>query len=231
MEFKKCSKCRSVKAVDHFNARASSKDGLHPHCKQCVREYRKTYRSRPEVSAHEKEYRESYIESGRLSEVDRVRKKREDVKAKRRAYRSTEDQRARRREYLNRPEIRARVNELRAIRRARYSNDVKYKINNRVSCLIRRSIKTGKNNRSWKEFVDFNIDELKAHLERQFTKGMTWERFMAGEIHIDHIVPISSFDIKEVGDAEFRACWSLANLRPLWAKENLVKQKRALFIC
>lgn len=32
--------------------------------------------------------------------------------------------------------------------------------------------------------------------------------------------------IKEAGDDEFRACWSLCNLRPLWAKENIAKGGR-----
>lgn len=57
---------------------------------------------------------------------------------------------------------------------------------------------------------------------------MTWERFCAGEIHIDHIVPLSSFDRdSEVG---MKSAWALTNL-PMWAKDNLAKSdKRELLL-
>lgn len=62
---------------------------------------------------------------------------------------------------------------------------------------------------------------IAVHLERQFSRGMTWERFHAGEIHIDHIRPLSSFDLTK--ESEVRAAWALANLRPMWATENIRK--------
>lgn len=63
-----------------------------------------------------------------------------------------------------------------------------------------------------------------------FINGMTWEKFMAGEIHIDHIVPVSSFNIVSDECEEFKRCWSLSNLRPLWAKDNLSKGSRQEFL-
>jgi hypothetical protein len=78
------------------------------------------------------------------------------------------------------------------------------------------------------ELCGYSIAELRQHIERQFTKGMTWDRFMSGEIHIDHIVPQKSFDLQD--DTEWRACWSLTNLRPMWAKDNLEKRDRVLYL-
>jgi hypothetical protein len=50
---------------------------------------------------------------------------------------------------------------------------------------------------------------------------MTWDNMK--EWHLDHIVPKSAFTYASPDDPEFRACWALANLRPLWKKANLKK--------
>lgn len=61
---------------------------------------------------------------------------------------------------------------------------------------------------------------LKNHLQRQFTKGMTWANM--GKWHVDHILPCASFDLS---DPEQQAkCFHFSNLRPLWAAENRAKR-------
>ena len=64
------------------------------------------------------------------------------------------------------------------------------------------------------------------HLEKQFTDGMTWEKFLRGEIWMDHIKPISKFNYVSSEDIEFKECWSLNNLQPLWAKDNRRKYNK-----
>jgi len=66
----------------------------------------------------------------------------------------------------------------------------------------------------------------KNHLEKQFKDGMTWDNY--GDWHIDHIRPISSFNFKSYEDKEFKECWDLNNLQPLWAEENIRKHNRIL---
>lgn len=78
--------------------------------------------------------------------------------------------------------------------------------------------------------VEFDIDQLTKHLEIQFTEGMTWDRFKDGSIEIDHIVPMSSFEISSSECQEFKACWSLANLRPMWSADNNKKRAKRLFL-
>ncbi|TSA54091.1 MAG: hypothetical protein D4R45_04465, partial [Planctomycetaceae bacterium] len=68
--------------------------------------------------------------------------------------------------------------------------------------------------------------ELKIHLEKQFTKGMTWEKYMNGEIHIDHIIPKSIFNITGLNSKGFKKAWALENLRPMWAKDNMKKYNK-----
>jgi len=74
--------------------------------------------------------------------------------------------------------------------------------------------------------VGYSALDLKEHLEKQFTDGMTWENY--GEWHIDHIKPISLFVFESVDDKEFKECWSLNNLQPMWGVENIKKSNRIL---
>lgn len=69
------------------------------------------------------------------------------------------------------------------------------------------------------EILGFTAEAFKAHVERQFVKGMTWANH--GEWHIDHIIPLSSFDLRRPEDRA--AANALPNLMPRWAKENMVK--------
>lgn len=76
--------------------------------------------------------------------------------------------------------------------------------------------------------VDYCRNQLADHLEKQFLAGMGWHNMR--EWHIDHIVPVSSFSFKSIEDDEFKACWALSNLRPLWAKDNLLKSNNLEFL-
>ena len=84
-------------------------------------------------------------------------------------------------------------------------------------------MKRGKASRRTEDLLGYTMQELKDHIQRQFTGEMTWAKFMAGEIHIDHIVPVAAFSITSLDCDDFKRCWSLSNLRPLWAADNRAK--------
>ena len=77
--------------------------------------------------------------------------------------------------------------------------------------------------------MGYSLNDLVTHLERQIAPGMTWANY--GKWHIDHVRPVSSFSYVVETDPAFRECWALANLRPLWAKANIIKGgKRVLLL-
>jgi hypothetical protein len=76
------------------------------------------------------------------------------------------------------------------------------------------------------DILQYTPEELINHLEKQFTEGMTWENY--GIWHVDHKLPITSFNIQEIGDGEFMKCWSLENLQPMWGDENIKKSNKIL---
>jgi hypothetical protein len=76
------------------------------------------------------------------------------------------------------------------------------------------------------DILKYTPEELINHLEKQFTDDMTWDNY--GIWHVDHKLPITSFDIQEMGDDEFMRCWSLNNLQPMWGEENIRKSNKVL---
>ena len=66
--------------------------------------------------------------------------------------------------------------------------------------------------------VDWEV--CKAHIERQFTKGMNWSNY--GEFHIDHIIPLASAKTEQ----ELKKLCHYSNLQPLWAVDNLIKSAK-----
>ncbi len=102
-------------------------------------------------------------------------------------------------------------------------NTLKGKLNSNISYSVWHSLKKRvKANRHWEELVGFTINQLKKHLEKRFKPGMTWENY-GKHWHIDHKVPIAVFNFERPEDIDFRLCWSLKNLQPLEAKENIRK--------
>jgi len=81
-------------------------------------------------------------------------------------------------------------------------------------------------NKHYFDVLQYTPKQLIDHLELQFTDGMTWDNY--GEWHVDHIKPISSFNIIEMGDNEFMKCWCLNNLQPMWGEENIRKSNKVV---
>ena len=133
----------------------------------------------------------------------------------------------RKKEYRSRPEVKERTRISGKKHDAKRRKDPIFRFNQNMSRAINLSLKKNnlsKNGRHWEDLVGYTSQELRDHLEKQFSQGMTWE--YRSKWHIDHIVPKSSFKIKEVGDSEFMKCWGLENLQPLWAIDNIRKKDR-----
>lgn len=72
------------------------------------------------------------------------------------------------------------------------------------------------------EIVGCSFADLEQHIEKQFLQGMSWDN--RDEWHIDHIVPLSLAQTEE----ELIKLCHYSNLRPLFAKDNLVKSDQML---
>ena len=108
----------------------------------------------------------------------------------------------------------------------RKDTDPIYKLINNFRTAIYQVLKESnvQKNGHYFKILKYSPDELITHLEERFTGEMSWDNY--GVWHVDHIRPISSFNIQEIGDESFMECWSLKNLQPLWGDENIRKSNK-----
>lgn len=113
--------------------------------------------------------------------------------------------------------------------RERLNKDLKYKLNCRIRCLINASLRRGiKNGRSWCKLTGYTFKQLKKRLNNTMPQNYNWQDFMIGELHIDHIIPVSAFNYDKPENIDFQRCWALNNLRLLPARENLIKNNKLI---
>lgn len=162
-------------------------------------------------SEADKRYREKVKDSGLSAERYQkwLQNNKERVKIKQDEWRKNNSEKLReyKREYQ---------------KRLIFSNP-QYKLAQRFRTAIWQNIKDNGLTKYKKTFdlLPYTFDELKQHLENQFEPGMTWDNY--GEWHIDHVIPQSHFNYTTTDSDEFKMCWSLNNLKPLWGKINLSK--------
>ena len=104
--------------------------------------------------------------------------------------------------------------------------DLKHNLSSNISRVIRRSLKSNKKSKHWESLVGYSLNDLILHLQKTMPEGYTWQDYMNGKLHIDHIIPVSAFNFSSPEHIDFKRCWTLKNLRLLPARENLVKHNK-----
>lgn len=108
---------------------------------------------------------------------------------------------------------------------ARRRVDPVYKLRRNCSTMVWQVLQGRKGGLSILKFLPYSMDQLKNHLEAQFDSNMSWENY-GSYWHIDHIIPQSKLPYISMQDENFLKCWSLSNLRPLEAFENIRKSNK-----
>lgn len=110
-----------------------------------------------------------------------------------------------------------------------YNNAYKEKMSKVIADRIRQRISKiikAKSNgkKQYSTTLELGCDRLYLmdYLENLFEDGMTWENY--GEWHIDHIKPLSMFDL--TNEEDFKIAVHYTNLQPLWAIDNLKKSNK-----
>lgn len=214
---KTCTRCGESKSPELFRTNKKMRSGLDSWCKACVSSHKSAKRleikAAPKITPASKSCwacRETKASS--LFAVERGRK--DGLSAICRACRSARHYAS----YARDPEA-WKAKALAANKRR--SADPSFVVHKRVSARVREWLGTKRGGKRCFELLGYSLDELRAHLERQFVRGMSWQNI--GSWHIDHIVPLASFAAATPDSPEFGRAWALTNLRPLWAKDNMRK--------
>jgi hypothetical protein len=225
MIVKTCNKCKTEKPLTDY-AKRETKSGYRTICKKCTYKKRteikriypnlieytcKTCKKTKPISEYNKNRNKP---SGIVEECNDCR----SVKSKKRYEENKEEikQKVLNHYYENKSKI---IESRRGYSSKRCKVDVKYKLTRRLRSRLYDALKA----KSWKkttkfyDYIGCSLDELKQHLESQFTDGMTWENY--GKWHIDHIKPLVSANTEE---EMYKLC-HYSNLQPLWAVDNIKK--------
>jgi hypothetical protein len=110
--------------------------------------------------------------------------------------------------------------------RNRKARDPLYKLISNFRTAIYQVLKENnvEKNKHYFDILQYTPEQLISHLENKFTDKMSWDNY--GDWHVDHKLPITHFNIYEMGDEEFMRCWSLDNLQPMWGIENIKKSNK-----
>jgi hypothetical protein len=198
-----CKKCQTTKPIEDFGKDSRRDDGVSLTCKACAREKHRNWKAK----------NPGYAAAWRKANPEKLAKQKSDW-----AARNTEKVRGWVNDWLSRN--RQWKIDYEAARRAA----PRAKVDASISSSINQCLKNGsKSGRSWESLVGYTIDELMSHLEKQFSDGMTWGNYGKNGWEIDHIIPKSIFNYESPEHIDFKRCWSLSNLQPLWADENRKK--------
>lgn len=106
-------------------------------------------------------------------------------------------------------------------RKNRIETDLNFKIKctlrTRIHGAIKGSFKAG----STISDLGCTVEFFKQYIELKFQSGMTWDNWEKCGWHLDHIIPLSSFDLTD--REQFLKAAHYTNYQPLWAKDNLAK--------
>ncbi|AZF89935.1 hypothetical protein [Methanosarcina virus MetMV] len=208
---KRCKKCGALKPLDEFYRDKRTKNGHLFCCKACAKEQARKWRS---------ENPERVRKNKRRWKAENPEKP-EKARGYARKWRAKNAENIRKAEKQWRAKNPERYKE---IQRRKYSSTPARKLHKIVSVGIYKALRGSKAGRSWEELVSYTVDDLKKHLEKKFQPGMSWENY--GRWHLDHRVPKSVFNFETPEDIDFKECWSLKNLQPMWAADNIRKSNK-----
>ena len=102
--------------------------------------------------------------------------------------------------------------------------DIQFKLGILLRSRLREALKGNFKSGCAVKDLGCSINELKTYLESKFLSGMSWRNHGIYGWHIDHIKPLSSFNLND--RKQLLSACHYTNLQPLWAKDNLSKSDK-----
>lgn len=189
-----CHKCKETKEHKYFPKNSKCINGIEKQCKLCKSLYRKQ---------HYINNRDHAIKTSKQWES----KNKDKISKNKKKY------------YIdNKDKIIKRQN---SYQKEKYNNDIQFKLKVSLRSRLNRAIQNNQKSGSAISDLGCSIEELKKHLEDQFTEGMSWDNWGYNGWHIDHISRLADYNLED--REEFLKACHYTNLQPLWAEDNWSK--------
>jgi len=226
--FKICSKCGKEKELSEFHKDKRGKFGVHSRCIDCYKIYCKINKD----NIRKKNQR--YAKENKVIIQEKAKRYREEHQEEFKIYRLSRKQQIH--DYYEKNKEKwvisreSRKEQINKREKERLKTDVNYKIRRLLKDRIYGSLKGLNKSENTVNLLGCSLEFCKQYIENQFKDGMTWDNWGRGlgdkgmqEWHIDHIQPCIMFDLSK--PEQQAQCFHYTNLRPLWAKENISRQK------
>ena len=218
---KKCSKCKKIKDINNFSAIKSNIDGLQRTCKCCCKEYRYKYSGKEnQKKIKNKIDKRNYLFSIGIKECSVCKKDKKIFEfSKNKSHIFGLYSQCKKCVKINK-----NLDYFRKYEKNRRKTDSLYRLKKTLRSRTYEAFKTKgyKKTSQTQEMLGVDWKVCKAHIERQFTKGMNWNNH--GEWQIDHIIPLASAK----NEKELRKLCHYRNLQPLWAVDNMSKSDKII---
>jgi hypothetical protein len=103
----------------------------------------------------------------------------------------------------------------------RYKTDINFRLTKLCRGRIRKIIKGENKSVSTMKLIGCTPDELRQHLESKFEPWMNWENQGLGGWDVEHIIPMSKFNL--ICPVQQHACCHWSNLQPMEHIANIKK--------
>lgn len=179
---------------------------------------------RQEHKGEKKKYLKQYSLEHRKERREYELENKEKLLRKRQEYRQANKERINEYQRKYNLENREKVNEnQRKYVNRRRKEDVNFRLAHDLRSRLRDVIRGGNSGSAVRD-LGCSIPELKIYLQNQFKEGMDWGNWTNNGWHIDHIVPVSLFDLTDRN--QFLQAAHYTNLQPMWAIDNLKKSNK-----
>lgn len=215
---KKCSKCHKSLSKENFYKNPNHSDGLFSCCKVCHNVCAKKYRDKNDNKERMKIWVKEFRKKDNWKEKNKeyLKKYRQTQKYKdyTKQYTSMRNKSLKGKEY-NKKYIKNKI-----------ENNIQFKIEYEFRHKFREAFINNYKKGYIVDNIGCTIPELKIYLENKFISGMTWKNYGLTGWHVDHIIPMSSFNL--INKKQLLKAIHYTNLQPLWALDNIKKSNKIL---
>lgn len=215
-----CTKCNTEKLLYNFAKDKNGKYGVKSKCKICIKNYMTEYNinNQDKIKEYNTSNQDKILKWNKKHYIDN----REHYIEKNKQY-GKDNPKVRRKataKYLkSNPEY------YKQYRKNRYNTNPQFKLRIILGNRLNEVLKKSKTNKTSNiiTLLGCSLDEVKQHIEKQFTKLMFWNNHGI-YWEVDHIIPCDKFDLTDI--EQQKQCFHHSNLQPLIKTENRQKSNK-----
>jgi hypothetical protein len=233
-ECKRCNVCKVQKKVDEYYIEKANSDGYRNSCKSCIldknKQQRQKYKLREvrevkeckrcNVCKVEKKIDEFHNDISRKDGYSNRCKECHTEKGKEYREKNIEQLKEYYKEYYTNIKDRI-IKQHNNYEKERRKVDPQYRMIRSIRKRTRRALNGASKSQTTKQLLGIDFEKFTKWIEFQLPVGYTMDDVATKKVHLDHVIPLSSFNLLD--EEELQKACSWINIQPLESTKNLQK--------